>query len=167
MSDENKRSSPVTSFSKDSVALLIVQGSFQTTEPYGLLEEQLRSTGFHVVHPILPSCSNVDDEAFPSITLVDDALAVRSELIRLIEYEEKVVMVVMHSYGGLVGSEAIPEDLGFANRQSRGLKGGVVHLFFYGAFVLQAGQSVISAFGESPNNDVHVSFERLEVEVLS
>ena len=79
------------------------------------------------------------------------------QLIRLIEYEFKTVVVVMHSYGGLVGSEAIPLDLTFLDRGKRGLKGGVIHLFFFTAFLLEVGQSVLSAFGESPNNDVRVS----------
>lgn len=79
------------------------------------------------------------------------------QLIRLIEYEFKTVVVVMHSYGGLVGSEAIPPGLTFLDRKKRGLKGGVIHLFFFAAFLLEVGQSVLSAFGESPNNDVRVS----------
>jgi len=62
----------------------------------------------------------------------------------------------MHSYGGLVGSEATIEELSYINRQARGPPGGVIHLFFYAAFLLQEGQSVLSAFGESPNNDVKV-----------
>ena len=65
-------------------------------------------------------------------------------------------MVVMHSYGGLVGSEAAAEELSYAKRQAQGLPGGVIHLFLYSAFLLNEGQSVLSAFGESPNNDVHV-----------
>ncbi|KAL8786113.1 MAG: hypothetical protein Q9213_002978 [Squamulea squamosa] len=60
----------------------------------------------------------------------------------------------MHSYGGLVGSEAIPEELSYTHRQSLGLEGGVIHLFYFSTFVLSEGQSVLGTFGESPNNDV-------------
>lgn len=137
--------------------ILLVQGSFQTPVVYKALVDQLIAFGYHTVHPSLPSCSNTDDPHFPRISLVDDVLAVRSELIRQIEYEEKIVVVVMHSYGGLVGSEAVTEDLSYAARQKEGLKGGVVHLFYYAAFLLDKEQSVMGAFGESANNEIKVS----------
>ncbi|KAG6999257.1 dipeptidyl-aminopeptidase B [Physcia stellaris] len=91
---------------------------------------------------------------FSATTLIDDALAIRSELIRQIEYGGKTVVVAMHSYGGLVGSEAIPEELTYAKRHALSLPGKVIYLFFIAAFMLSEGQSVMSNFGESPNNDV-------------
>lgn len=137
--------------------IIIIQGSFQVPEVYERLLNGLEARGFPTVHAQLPSCTNVDDADFPKRSLVDDALAVRSELIRLIEYENKSVVVVMHSYGGLVGSEAITQDLSYSNRRAQGLSGGVIYLFLYAAFLLSEGQSVLDAFGESPNNDVKVS----------
>lgn len=136
--------------------ILLVQGSFQTPLVYERLVRGLTAIGHPVVHPRLPSCSNTDDPDFPEITLIDDALAVRLKLIQLVEYECKTVIVAMHSYGGLVGSEAIPEDLSHTKRQSIGLSGGVIQLFFFTAFLLNEGQSVLGAFGESPNNDLKV-----------
>ncbi|KAL8706574.1 MAG: hypothetical protein Q9201_000387 [Fulgogasparrea decipioides] len=59
----------------------------------------------------------------------------------------------MHSYGGLVGCEAITEDLSYSERQAQGLSGGVIHLFFYSAYLLDKGQSVLGVFGESPNTE--------------
>jgi pimeloyl-ACP methyl ester carboxylesterase len=137
--------------------IVIIQGSFQTPLVYEPLAKRLMFLGFPIAQPPLPSCSNVDHPNFPSKTLIDDALAVRSELIKQIEYEGKMVVVVMHSYGGLVGSEAIPEDLTWTNRKARGLPGGVVHLYYFSAFILPVGKSVIDVFGESPNNDVKVN----------
>ncbi|KAH8595906.1 catalytic protein [Bisporella sp. PMI_857] len=134
--------------------IIIVQGSFQTPFVYKALEDRLKFLGYHTVHPLLPSCTNVDDPAFPSNTLTDDALAVRQELVSQIANGGKTVAVVMHSYGGLVGSEAIPENLTFNSRRARGLPGGVIHLYFFSAFILPPGQSVLDAFGESPNSDV-------------
>src|SRR4051812_32681658 len=105
--------------------ILIVQGSFQTPLVYDGLSKGLLALGYPTIHPALPSCTNTDSPTFPSITLVDDALAVRLELTRQVEYEGKTVVVVMHSYGGLVGSEAIPEELSYSKRQAKGLPGGV------------------------------------------
>ena len=95
--------------------------------------------------------------------MLDDALAVRAELSRLIEKENKLVLVVQHSYGGLVGSEAITEELSYRKRQAQGLPGGVFYLFLYTAFLLEEGQSVTGTFGESPNNDVRVGAQTFSI----
>lgn len=63
----------------------------------------------------------------------------------------------MHSCAGLAGSEAVPEEISCGKRKAQNLLGGVVHLFLSVAFVLQDEQSVLGAFGESPNNDVEAS----------
>ncbi|KAA8646620.1 hypothetical protein EYZ11_013394 [Aspergillus tanneri] len=130
-----------------------VQGSFQTPQVYDALVTGLQDAGYAVVHPALPSCSDVDRDDFPTRTLADDALTVTETVKSLVE-EGKLVVIVMHSYGGIVGSEAIPESLSHAARQAQGKKGGVIHLFYYSAFILGKGQSVFGTFGESPNNDV-------------
>ncbi|KAL8966961.1 MAG: hypothetical protein Q9183_003136 [Haloplaca sp. 2 TL-2023] len=104
--------------------VVLVQGSFQQPAVYEQLTKSLRTLGFVTSHPRLPSCTDSDNPDFPQTTLIDDALAIRLELTRQVEYEGKTVMVAMHSYGGLVGSEAIPEDLSFAKRQSLDLPGG-------------------------------------------
>ena len=137
--------------------IVLVQGSFQTPLVYEPLVERLKFLGYPTVQPPLPSCTNVEDPAFPSTTLIDDALAVRLELTRQIEYGGKTVVVVMHSYGGLVGSEAIPEEFTYTNCKARGLLGGVIHLYYFSAFILATGQSVLDAFGESPNSDIKVN----------
>lgn len=137
--------------------IVLVQGSFQIPQVYEKLVQGLVAQGYPTIHPQLPSCSNTDSPEFPQLSLIDDALAIRTELTHQIQDEEKTVVVVMHSYGGLVGSEATTEELSYAKRQAQGLPGGVMHLFFYSAFLLNEGQSVLSTFGESPNNDVKVS----------
>lgn len=138
-------------------SIVFVQGSFQTPLVYEILIKGLRSSGYSVFSPALPSCTGIDAPDFPTRTLADDALSVRRELTRLVEHESKKVVVLMHSYGGLVGSEAVSEDLSYFQRRSQGLPGGVVHLYYYTAFILPKGSSVLGTFGESPNNDVRVS----------
>jgi len=85
-----------TSTTKEKATIVLVQGSFQTTLVYEPLVKRLGALGYTTVHPPLPSCTNVEDPTFPSITLIDDALAIRLELIRQIEYGGKTVVVVMH-----------------------------------------------------------------------
>ncbi len=53
----------------------------------------------------------------------------------------------MHSYGGVVGTEAVDETLGAKQRQIKGLSGGVTQLLYLCAFLLSEGNSLGSAFG--------------------
>jgi pimeloyl-ACP methyl ester carboxylesterase len=138
------------------VAIVIVQGSFHTPLAYQRLTEGLQLQGLETFQPELPSCSDVEDAEFPSKTLDDDSAIIKSLIERLVVDEGRRVFIVMHSYGGLVGSNAISENLSFKNRRTAGLSGGVFHLFYIAAFLLDEGQSVLGTFGESPNNDVRV-----------
>ncbi|KAE8149090.1 Alpha/beta hydrolase fold-1 [Aspergillus avenaceus] len=135
-------------------SIVLVQGSFQTPLVYEQLTTGLRKLGYPVIHPSLPSCSDVEANDFPTRTMETDAHAITETLERLVQKEEKLVVLVMHSYGGIVGSTAIPQSLTYDSRQAEGKKGGVLHLFYYAAFVLPEGASVMGTFGESPNNDV-------------
>ncbi|XXG98399.1 hypothetical protein Hte_004722 [Hypoxylon texense] len=131
--------------------ILLVQGSFQLPEVYRKLVSALTAEGFPVIHPSLPSLTDPERPDFALTTLTDDANVVQAELQRLIEGEGKQVLVLMHSYGGLVGSEATLEGFSWAKRSEQGLAGGVIHLLFLAAFILPVGQSVTGAFGTSPN----------------
>ncbi|KAL3447404.1 Alpha/beta hydrolase fold-1 [Aspergillus insuetus] len=133
--------------------IVFVQGSFQTPLVYNDVVTGLRDLGYSVTLPPLPSCSDADDDDFPNRTLTDDADVITKVTEQLVE-DGKMVVVVMHSYGGIVGSEAIREEMSYTTRQTRRQKGGVIHLFYYTAFLLEKGKSVLETFGESPNNDV-------------
>ena len=61
-------------------------------------------------------------------------------------------MVVMHSYGGLVGTEAIPEELSYRKRYDRGLAGGVIHLFYFSAMLFREGESLGDVLGNKSRN---------------
>ena len=103
--------------------IVLIQGSIQIPKVYCKLVRGLVAQGYPTIHPDLPSCSNTDSENFPQVSLIDDALAIRTVLTRQVEYEGKLVVVVMHSYGGLVGSEATTEELSYAKRHAQGLAG--------------------------------------------
>ena len=134
--------------------ILLVQGSFQLPDVYEKLTKALKSRGYPVVHPHLPSLLDPDKPDFASKTLSTDALAIQSVLQRLVEEETRDILVLMHSYGGLVGIEAVLEQFSREWHRARGLAGGVFHLFFVAGFILSPGESVLDVFGESPNNDI-------------
>lgn len=54
----------------------------------------------------------------------------------------------MHSYGDLVGSEAVTEELTRAYRKQQGLPGGVTRLFYIAAFIMDVGETIVGRFGD-------------------
>jgi len=139
------------------VSLVIVQGSFQTPLVYKSLVDSLTACGYPTFQPGLPSCSDIDSPDFPQKTLADDSKIIENLVTQLVKDEYRKIAVIMHSYGGLVGSNAIPEELSSSHRKSLDLPGGVIYLFYFSAFILGENQSVLDTFGESPNNDVKVN----------
>ncbi|KAI1396384.1 catalytic protein [Hypoxylon fuscum] len=135
-------------------AILLIQGSFQLPEVYGKLVRALIAKGYPVIHPPLPSLTGHERPDFASTSLSDDANVIQDELRRLVEQERKQVVILMHSYGGLVGIEATPEEFSWAKRREQGLAGGVLRLILLAAFVLSEGQSVMGTFGKSPNHEI-------------
>ena len=57
---------------------------------------------------------------------------------------------VLHSYGGVVGTEAVHESLGKHARHGKGRSGGVVALLYMTAFIIPKGDSPASARGGTP-----------------
>ena len=135
-------------------AILLVQGSFQLPEVYSKLTNSLKAKGYSVTHPELPSLTGQDDPSFGSKTLLDDAAAIQHAAEKLVNEQNLPVVVIMHSYGGLVGTTSISKELSWADRKEQGKSGGVLRLIYVTAFVLDEGQSVLGVFGESPNNDI-------------
>ncbi|KAG9237949.1 hypothetical protein BJ875DRAFT_452521 [Amylocarpus encephaloides] len=139
---------PDTTSQPANPTILIMTGSFQPLSICRPLTTSLSSQGFSLELAPLPSCTNQSSPSFSKTTLIDDALAIRSQLIRLVEDEHRNVLVIAHSYGGLVASEALDTPLTLSTRKSQTLSGGVFHILFLAAFHL-------STFGESPNNALH------------
>jgi len=63
--------------------------------------------------------------------------------------EGKDVLLVVHSYGGVVGNEAV-RGLDKASREKVGKKGGVSHIYFCCAFALPEGVSLMDALQGKP-----------------
>ena len=66
-----------------------------------------------------------------------DAQAARDQVVSLIDKSREVIML-LHSYGGAVGTEAV-KSLSGSERATTGLKGGVVHLICMCGLMLQMG----------------------------
>jgi pimeloyl-ACP methyl ester carboxylesterase len=68
--------------------------------------------------------------------------AVHAVVQERVEAGERVLML-MHSYGGMVGTAAVTDNLLRNYRAEKGLSGGVIHLLYLCAYILQPGTSVV------------------------
>ncbi|RDW56690.1 hypothetical protein BP6252_14042 [Coleophoma cylindrospora] len=124
--------------------ILFVPGAWHYPAGFDAVREQLAALNYPteaVAHP------SIGGEP-PNKDLTDDSANLRSAIEKLADAGKKVV-VVTHSYGGVVGACAV-EDLGFAQRKSAGKTGGVIQLVFLSAFALPKGASLLDALGGNP-----------------
>lgn len=120
------------------VAVLIVTGAYFLPDAWTPFIERLSGAGFLVRCPRLPTCGDVRS---PKATVEDDVTAIRNVAMELVEAGHPII-VLAHSYGGTVASEAIREDL-YA-KQPTGP--GVVHLIYLSGWLILPGYSVNDMF---------------------
>lgn len=113
---------------------VLVPGAWHKPEIYASVMDTLGIHGYPTISLPLPSAGAMP----PNMTFEEDVNAIRDCLTKLVDVEEKDVVLVVHSYTGMPGAEA-PKGLGKKERQGKGLKGGVVRLVFIMAFAMPEG----------------------------
>ncbi|KAF5696148.1 signal peptide protein [Fusarium mundagurra] len=121
--------------------IVFAPGAWHTADCYDGVRKELHAKGWETEAVDYPS---VGAEP-PSKGLSDDVAAVRAAVEKLVD-EGKKVMVVVHSYGGLVGAEAV-KGLGLKQRAQEGQTGGVIQLVYLSAFVMPKGKSILEVLG--------------------
>lgn len=122
--------------------IVFVPGAFHTPDHFRPMSDLLRQSSYPSVTLSLPSIGELAATFAPG----DDIRAIRSELEKLVENEGKDVVMAMHSYGGVPGSQTVT-GLEKSVRTKEGKKGGVIHILFIAALVLENGQSLVEALG--------------------
>lgn len=115
--------------------ILFVPGFWEGPAPFALVTALLQSAGYATQTATLPS-TGTSSPGNPSMK--DDIAAVRSAIAGLVDTEGKTVVLVLHSAGGFVGSNAA-EGLDVKARQGAGLKGGVCRIVFLTGAVFPEG----------------------------
>lgn len=123
-------------------SICIIHGAWHHPAYYQLLVDAFQNLGHETICPRLPSCT--EGVSFEN-SLAEDVNCIRRNVTGLIDAGKEVV-VVMHSYGGVVGTEAL-HGLGLENRKTAGNAGGVKRMIFLTAFIPQLGQSLAGIFG--------------------
>ncbi|GES58165.1 related to signal peptide protein [Aspergillus terreus] len=122
--------------------IVLAPGAWHTSTCYSLLEPALHAAGYpteSVSHPTIGAEP-------PTKTLSDDVTSLRRTLARLIDEQDKTVVLLGHSYGGVVVSNA-SEGFGTADRAAQGKPGGIAGVVYLAAFALQSGRSLFDALG--------------------
>jgi pimeloyl-ACP methyl ester carboxylesterase len=115
--------------------IVIVPGAWHRPKHYQRINDGLQKFQYEAVGVTLPS---VDSK--PPLTSWDkDAKAAREVILKSLD-AGKDVIVIAHSYGGVVMSEAV-KGLGKKAREEQGLRAGVVRLIYMCAIAPQEGQS--------------------------
>ena len=135
---------------------VFVPGAWHTPDVYDPLISHLTSSGYESAKVTLPSVG----ASPPTYDFTEDVDAVKATINDLIKQEKDIVLVA-HSYAGLVVGE-LPKELGKRDRQSKGLNGGIVRLVFIMAFLVPEGGQLaargdISTLPPHIKTDVEVS----------
>ncbi|KAI9172604.1 hypothetical protein HJFPF1_02111 [Paramyrothecium foliicola] len=156
------------------LAVVICHGSYHSPAPYEPLIEAFVSKNITAYCPQLPTSDlgklNVGDTTSPDFNLgppehgypqgEEDTNTILDVIRRLVEQEKKDVLLIAHSSGGWVATQAAQPDLQLKSRQAKELSGGIIGIFYMGAFVIPVGDSVSSFFQPKDGNFVTPPFMR-------
>lgn len=141
------------------LAIVLCHGSYHTPAPYAPLLDAFKSRKVNAYCPQLPTADlsklDVGDVNKPDFNRAppargypqgeEDTQAVLEVLQPLVEQGENVLLVA-HSSGGWVATQVSRPELQAKFRAEKGLSGGVIGIFYMGAFVIPVGESVSSFF---------------------
>lgn len=133
--------------------IILIPASFTPASFYANVVDRLRKTGFEVIIHTLPSASRNPPEN--AATLAEDATFF-GDIAKRVADQGKDFAYVMHSYGGIVGSEA-SRGLSKKERRAVGKQGGLIRLVYITSVVPALGNSLNDVLGNPDNLAMEVS----------
>lgn len=128
--------------STEKPTILLIPGAWHKADIYEVVAHILRIKGYPVVTLKLLSAGGP-----LSTTVADDAEHIRQAYLNDLVAQGKEVVVIMHSYAGIPGTESI-KGLARKDLAAQGKQGGIVALIYIAAFLIAAGQSAQSTVPE-------------------
>lgn len=125
--------------------VVIVPGAWQLAVGYSGFAKQIEALGFPTEVISFPSVGGTES---PLPGLPEDVAVARKTLSRFAD-EGRDILMLCHSYGGVVGSCAV-EGLDFASRKKEGKTGGVILIAYMSAFMIPRGKSLLDMIGGAP-----------------
>jgi alpha-beta hydrolase superfamily lysophospholipase len=111
-------------------AILLVHGAWHRPLHYIHIIHHLRALGYTVLAPSLATAGY--GSQISGRTIADDVKVIRKAIAPHLDNGEEVVMVC-HSYGGLVGTDSIIGNT-VVERKEKGLAGGIKAMVYVAAF---------------------------------
>jgi len=126
--------------------IVFVPGAFHTKAHFAPITARLNALSFPTAVVELPTTARAIEASYR-----DDVHATRSALETLILQDGKDVMLAPHSYGGVPGCQAV-SGLEKSKREADGKPGGVVHVLFIAALLVEQGGKMAAALdgGKAP-----------------
>ncbi|KAE8363807.1 Alpha/beta hydrolase fold-1 [Aspergillus caelatus] len=118
--------------------LLLISGAWHTPKSYSKFTDALKNNGYEVHVPRLPSMNGAKP---PNADLTTDTDLIRG-YVESLASAGRTIVVIMHSYGGQVGTNAL-HNLGLNDRKKQGLVGGVSHLVYMCASLFTEGACIL------------------------
>jgi pimeloyl-ACP methyl ester carboxylesterase len=124
--------------------IVFVPGAWHGPDGFHLVIGELQAAGYETRGVDLASVG----ASTPLKDFQPDVDAIQ-ETLRPLADDGKDIVLVVHSYGGIIGNEAVQ---GFAkvDREKQGKKGGVVHIYFCCAFAMPEGTSLMDGLNNKP-----------------
>lgn len=143
--------------------ILLIHGAWHTPTHYEPYTTALKNAGFEVHCPHLPTCTG---KSPPTATFTDDVSLIRQTLHSLTT-AGKQILLIMHSYGGCVGTDAAQDYIYPVTSTSesptsiptpdpeekRNQKGGIFHLLYLSAYILPPGSSIQTIMDKAGVNE--------------
>ena len=122
--------------------IVVIPGAWHKPEEYlDRVNSRLEAAGYTVHARQMPATGNPN----PPKDLSED-IALAQSLVEEAIGEGNDVVVIAHSWGGIVGGSAMA-GYGKRQREAEGKKGGVISLGYMAAFILPEGASLMDAVG--------------------
>ena len=123
--------------------IVLIPGSFCSAALlWDAVIDKLHNAGYDAVAVELRTVS--PPSTAPAKTMGDDAAHIHG-VIEALANDDKEVLVVMHSYGGIPGTQAV-KDMTRKERQDQGKKGGVTGLVYVSSLLINEGESSEDSF---------------------
>ncbi|KAL8790164.1 MAG: hypothetical protein Q9195_006491 [Heterodermia aff. obscurata] len=130
-------------------AIVLVHGGFSHPGVYSAFLSALSQAGFVARCPHLPTSF---DNPSRKGSLEDDIAAVRKEITELAQ-DGRSIIVLAHSWGGFVTAEAVSPELYHPAASTSNSKGGIVHLIYLSALMLEPGFSAMDQYARASGPD--------------
>ena len=127
--------------------IVLIPGSFCSSAlVWDAVIDKLHNAGYDTLAVELQTVS--PPSTAPAKTMTDDAAHIHG-IVEALANDDKEVIVVMSSYGGIPGTQAV-KNMTQKERQEQGKGGGVTGLVYVSALLINEGESSEDSFEAFP-----------------